>query len=131
METKLLNGKPGRIFRTASPKIVVLAHDSGTACEVMGLGIAIAEFSAALHAWLDVDSDFVIDATANMPATGQGGASIARVMPEGDFLQAFIQTLAEAGFVGITVSRVAESAAAEAEYASGSRPGRGRCSQYT
>jgi hypothetical protein len=114
METKLLDGKLGRVYRTANPKVVILAHESGTTCEVMGLGIAVPEFTASLDAWLDVDTDFVIDDTANMPATGQGGASIARIMPEGDYMQAFIQTLGDAGFIGITVSRVAESEAAKA-----------------
>ncbi len=109
METKLLDGKLGRVFRTANPKVVVVAHDSGSTCEVMGLGIAVAEFSASIGFWLEVDSNYVIDSGANMPATGQGGASLARAMPEGDFILAFIQTLAEAGFIGITVSRLADS----------------------
>jgi len=114
METRLLDGRLGRVFRTANPKVVVLVHDSGTTCEVMGLGIAIAEFAVSLDAWLDVDPNFAIDAGANMPAQGQGGASIAGAMPEGDFVQAFIQTLAEAGFIGINVSRVADSEAPKA-----------------
>jgi hypothetical protein len=112
MEAKLLDGKAARVFRTTNPKIVVVAHDSADTCEVMALGLTISKFDVAFRAWLGGQTDYRVDAEAKMGDEIDGGAYIARALQAG-FVQAFIQTHPQSGFIGITVARVAQSAQAE------------------
>lgn len=110
MESKLLNGKQGKIWRTENPKIVIVAHTSGDTCEVMGLGILPSEFSESLQVWLREDGQsFKIDPGHNMQDTTPGGAYLAQPLDDGGFVQMFIQTHPETRFVGITVARVEDS----------------------
>lgn len=110
MEAKLLNGKTGTVWRTWNAQIVIVAHDSGDTCEVMGIGMLPGGFARALNGWReDAGRSYAIDAGQNMPDDGPGGAYLARQMPERDFIQMFIQTQPEARFIGITVARVKDS----------------------
>jgi len=113
MEAKLLDGKAAKILRTENPRVVVVAHDSGDTCEIMALGMTISEFDTAFRDWLTTQQDYRVDATAKMADDVAGGAFIARKLPDAGYVQAFIQTHPDSGFIGITVSRVASSAAAD------------------
>jgi hypothetical protein len=112
MEAQLLDGKAAQLFRTANPKIVVVAHDSADTCEVMALGLTVSEFDTAFRVWLAAQDAYRVDALAKMGDDIEGGAYIARALEAG-FVQAFIQTHPKSGFIGITASRVAQSAQAE------------------
>jgi hypothetical protein len=112
MEAKLLDNKAGKLFRTENSSVVVVVHDSGDTCEIMALGLRIAEFDTAFRGWLADEPAYRIDAEANLNDDAPGGAYIARAIDTG-FVQAFIQTQPDTGFVGITVSRVSQSSAAE------------------
>jgi hypothetical protein len=74
----------------------------------MGLGMDMDAFAAALNVWQSANR-YGIDAHANISANAPGGAYIARQIEGGDFIQAFIQSQPEIKFVGITMSRVADS----------------------
>jgi len=112
MEAKLLNGKIASVWRTANPKIVVVAHDSGNTCEVMGLGMVVSDFAEALRLWA-ADAGMVIDADENMNDDGPGGAYLARAMAEGDFVQIYIEAQPAQTFVGVTATRVQDSVQAK------------------
>jgi hypothetical protein len=113
MEAKLLDGKAAKILRTENPRVVVVAHDSGDTCEIMALGMVVSEFDQAFRDWLEGQADYRVDVTAKMTDAEAGGAYIARKLPDEGYVQAFIQTHPDSGFVGITVSRVVRSAAAD------------------
>jgi hypothetical protein len=112
MEVKLLDGKAAQVFRTANPKIVVVPHDNAETCEIMALGLSVSEFDAAFRAWLASQASYRVDAGAKMGDDIEGGAYIARALDAG-YVQAFIQTHPQSGFIGITAARVAQSAQAE------------------
>ena len=112
MEARLLDNKAARIFRTEDPSIVVVAHDSGETCEIMAIGTRPSDFDTAFRAWLGGQADYRINVEAAMGDVKPGGAYIARKVGEA-YVQAFIQTHPESGFVGITASRVESSASAD------------------
>lgn len=113
METKLLNGKQGKIWRTGNPKVVVVAHTSGETCEVMGLGVLPSEFDQSLMTWLqDEGQSYRISPGHNIQDNTPGGAFLARRLDDDGFIQMFVQTHPESNFIGITVARVADSAEA-------------------
>lgn len=110
MENKLLNGKAGKIWRLNNQKVVIVEHDSGETCEVMAIGVDPSDVGAALQVWMGFDGQaFTIDPEYKLPAQGSGGAYLARQLENGDFLQVFVQSQAEAKFVGMTASRVQDS----------------------
>ena len=113
MEAQLLDGKAAKLLRTDNPRVVVVAHDSGDTCEIMALGMVVSQFDTAFRGWLTGQPDYRVDATAKMTDDAAGGAYIARKLPDASYVQAFIQTHPESGFVGITASRVDSSAAAD------------------
>ncbi|MEO8531686.1 MAG: hypothetical protein ABI459_10715 [Deltaproteobacteria bacterium] len=113
MEAKLLDGKAAKLLRTDNPRVVVVVHDSGVTCEIMALGMVVSEFDVVFRDWLTAQPDYRVDVGAKMTDEGPGGAYIARKLPEAGYVQAFIQTHPESGFIGITVSRVETSAAAD------------------
>lgn len=112
METKLLNGKLGKIYRTANPQILVVAHDSGQTCEIMALGTDLSAFVAALGDLRIDDGVFASSPDTTFPSDAPGGGYLAAVREAGGFMQIYLTTHPESRFIGATVGRVDDSAMA-------------------
>ncbi|GAA3856639.1 hypothetical protein [Celeribacter arenosi] len=112
MEAQLLNGKDAALFRTDSPNILVVAHNSGQTCEVMALGTDQSDFVAATGD-LSLDGGvFAQSADTVYFADKPGGGYLVAPRDAGGFIQAFVTTHPESRFIGVTVGRVADSAMA-------------------
>ncbi len=111
MAAQLLNGKDATLWRHANPKIVVVAHNSGETCEIMGIGFDMGDVAVAVRGWA-AEADYTIAEGENMDRATGGGAYLVRAL-EPDYVQIFVHTDAPRGFVGITAGRVKVSAQAE------------------
>lgn len=112
MEATLLNGKIGKVYRTENSAVVVIGHASGDTCDVMGLAVPGAELAARFEAWrAGAGASFAASADTSIATSGAGGGYFASPLDGGGFLQIFV-TQHDTGFVGVTASRVADSAQA-------------------
>ncbi|MEN8837240.1 MAG: hypothetical protein ABF243_08865 [Celeribacter marinus] len=112
MERKLLNGKVAKLYRTDDSRIMVVAHESGQTCEVMALGADIVEFAVATGGWRVRDTAPASSPSTNINPNGQSGGYFAARLGDDGFIQSFVTVLPERQFIGVTTSRVAQSAQA-------------------
>lgn len=110
MAAKLLNGKDATLWRHANPKIVILAHNSGNTCEVMGLGLDMGAVSGVIRDWA-AEAGYTVAEGENMDLPTGGGAYLVRALDEG-FLQIFVHFDTPRKFIGISAGRVEDSAQA-------------------
>lgn len=107
MAAKLLNGKDATLWRHENSKIVIVAHNTGETCEVMGMGLDMNAVAISIRGWAEA-SGYIFSEGENMDLATGGGAYLVRALDTG-FVQIFVHTDAERGFVGVTASRVKES----------------------
>ena len=110
MATQLLNGKDATLWRHPNPKLVVVVHNSGNTCEIMGLGIDMAGAATAIRDWAG-DAQYTFAPGENMDLPAGGGAYLVRAVEDG-YVQIFVHVDTPRGFLGITAGRVADSAQA-------------------
>ncbi|WP_417260466.1 hypothetical protein [Celeribacter sp.] len=112
MERKLLNGKVAKIYRTDDSRVLVVAHESGQTCEIMALGTDIVEFAVATSEWRVGGAEMTASASTNINPEGQSGGYFAAALESGGYIQSFVTVLPDNRFIGVTTSRVADSAQA-------------------
>lgn len=112
MEGKLLNGKVAKLYRTDDSRVLVVAHESGQTCEIMALGTDIVEFAIATSEWRVDGVQMTASASTNINPEGQSGGYFAAALEAGGYVQSFVTVLPERHFIGVTTSRVDDSAQA-------------------
>lgn len=112
MAAKLLNGKTAQLFKTADPQILVVAHNSGATCEVMALGHDFASFAQATDQWKIGEVAFTASEGSQVFMEKPGGGYYVIARDAGGYVQMFVISQPEMGFLGITAARVDDSAQA-------------------
>ncbi len=110
MEIKLLNNRSGRVWRTEDPRVVIIDFESETLCDVMGLGVPVAEFSNALTNWLAFEGRaYTLDTDAELTPDSADGAYFVRKADDGDYIQVTVTSNPEYNFIGLNIARVQNS----------------------